>query len=221
VLWYSQVTSHDVRDYDFEASPIVTTQNIHGAKTEIVIGAGKSGKVVAFRADDGRRLWTLNIGKHQNDAGLLPAKSVLVCPGPLGGVETPMALDGKALYVPWVDMCALSSSTSLGSLNFAGGTGGLAAVDPATGAVRWQHPFKALDIGAATVANDVVFTSTYDGTSYALSTKNGSVLWSAKARAGINSFPAVTKSMFIVGAGAPSNAKHPTNELIAYSLNGR
>jgi len=221
VVWYKQVTSHDVRDYDFQASPIVSTQSINGTQTEIVIGAGKSGKVVAFRADNGQRLWTLNVGKHQNDIGLLPKKPVLVCPGPLGGVETPMAQDSKALYVPWVDMCALSSSTSLGALDFAGGTGGMAAVNPATGAVIWKHPFKKLDVGAATVANDVVFTSTYDGISYALSTKDGSVLWSAKAPTGINSFPAVTKTMFIVGAGAPSAAKHPVNEIIAYSLNGR
>jgi alcohol dehydrogenase (cytochrome c) len=221
VLWYKQVTSHDVRDYDFQASPIVSTQDIKGVSTEIVIGAGKSGKVVAFRADNGQRLWTLNVGKHKNDIGLLPAKQVLVCPGPLGGVETPMAQDANALYVPWVDMCAMSSSTSLGALNFAGGTGGMEAVNPATGSVLWKHPFKKLDIGAATVANDVVFTSTYDGTTYALSTKNGSVLWSAKAPTGINSFPAVTQNTLIVGAGAPSAAKHPTNEIIAYTLNGQ
>ena len=221
VLWHQQVTSHDVRDYDFQASPIVSTQTIDGTPTEIVIGAGKSGKVVAFRADNGKRLWTLNVGKHQNDVGPLPAKQVLVCPGPLGGVETPMALSTTALFVPWVDMCAMSSSTSLGTLNFAGGKGGMAAVNPATGAVLWKHPFKTLDIGAATVANDVVFTSTYDGTSYALSAKDGTVLWSAKAPTGINSFPAVTKTMFIVGAGAPSGAKNPQNELIAYSLNGK
>jgi alcohol dehydrogenase (cytochrome c) len=221
VLWHKQVTPHDVRDYDFQESPIISTQDINGTQTEIVIGAGKSGKVVAFRADNGQRLWTLNVGKHKNDIGPLPAKEVLVCPGPLGGVETPMAQDSKALYVPWVDMCARSSATSLGALNFAGGTGGMVAVNPVTGKVLWKHPFKSLAIGAATVANDVVFTSTFDGISYALSTKDGSVLWSAKARAGINSFPAVTKNMFIVGAGAPSAAKKPANEIIAYSLNGK
>ena len=107
------------------------------------------------------------------------------------------------------------------ALNFAGGTGGLAAVNPVTSSMIWQHAFKSIDIGAATVANNVVFTSTYEGTSYALSTTDGSVLWSAKAPTGINSFPAVTKTMFIVGAGAPSAAKNPTNEIIAYSLNGR
>ena len=92
----------------------MSTQNLNGAQTEIVIGAGKSGKVVAFRADNGQALWTLNIGKHKNDVGPLPAKKVLVCPGPLGGGETPMAQDSKALYVPWADMCALTSSTALG-----------------------------------------------------------------------------------------------------------
>jgi outer membrane protein assembly factor BamB len=218
LLWYRQVTRHDVRDYDFQASPIVSTQSINGARTEIVIGAGKSGKVVAFRADNGKRLWTLNIGRHKNDEGLLPAKKVLVCPGPLGGVETPMAQDSKAVYVPWVDACVLTSSTGLGALNFAAGKGGLAAVSPVTGAVLWKRAFKSIDVGAATVANDVVFTSTLDGTSYGLSTKDGSVLWSAKARSGINSFPAVTKNMLIVGAGAPSAVKNPTNEVIAYSL---
>ena len=88
-------------------------------------------------------------------------------------------------------------------------------------AARGSTTSRALDIGAATVANDVVFTSTYDGVSYGLSAKTGSVLWSAKAPTGINSFPAVTKTMFIVGAGAPSAAKNPTNEIIAYSLNGQ
>jgi outer membrane protein assembly factor BamB len=132
-----------------------------------------------------------------------------------------MAQDTNALYVPWVDMCAMSSSTGLGALNFAGGTGGLAAINPATGAFIWKHPFTSIDVGAATVANDVVFTSTYAGTTYGISTKNGSVLWSAKAPTGINSFPAVTKNMVIVGAGAPSAAKHPVNEVIAYSLNGQ
>jgi alcohol dehydrogenase (cytochrome c) len=90
------------------------------------------------------------------------------------------------------------------------GTGigsGLAAVDAAIGAVRWKSRFPSVDFGAATVANDVVFTSTGDGTVYALSTKHGSTLWKTKARAGINSFPAVTKTMLIIGAGLVTKSK--------------
>ena len=73
----------------------------------------------------------------------------------------------------------------------------------------------------ATIANDVVFTETYSGAIYAYNAKTGAVLWTTKAPNGINSFPAITKNMFIIGAGAPSGAKKPLNEIVAYSLNGQ
>jgi outer membrane protein assembly factor BamB len=72
---------------------------------------------------------------------------------------------------------------------------------------------------AATVANDVVFTSTFDGTIYAFSAKTGATLWKTKASAGINSFPAVTQTMLIVGAGArTSTTTAPKGEIVAYAL---
>ena len=71
----------------------------------------------------------------------------------------------------------------------------------------------------ATVANDVVFTPTLAGTIYAFDAKTGKLLFSTKAPAGINSFPAVTKNMLIIGAGASGAIKHPKNEIVAYSLN--
>jgi alcohol dehydrogenase (cytochrome c) len=220
VLWFNQVVPHDVRDYDLQLPPIVTTQTIDGAPTEIVIGGGKMGKVVAFRADNGKRLWTLNVGKHQNDVGPLPSKLVLVCPGPLGGVETPMAFAGNAVFVPWLNSCAMESASALGKLNLTSGTGGLTAVNPATGAMLWEKTFKSIDVGAATVANDVVFTSTVDGSIYALSVKDGTQLWTVKAPAGVNSFPAITKTMLITGAGTPLAATS-TPSIVAYSLNGQ
>ena len=223
ILWYQQVTAHDVRDLDFQVSPVITTVPVSGTQTEVVIGAGKSGKVVAFRADTGKRLWTLNVGKHKNDIGPLPKTATTVCPGALGGVETPMALNAGLVYVPWVDLCMKEGSTGFGSGGFslAGGKGGLAAVDTSTGAIKWKHTYPTLAVGAATIANDVVFTETYDGKIYAYNAQTGAVLWTTKAANGINSFPAVTKNMFIIGAGAPSGAKKPLNEIIAYSLNGQ
>ena len=38
-----------------------------------------------------------------------------------------------------------------------------------------------LAVGAATIANDVVFTETYDGTIYAYNAKTGAKVWSVKA----------------------------------------
>jgi alcohol dehydrogenase (cytochrome c) len=224
LLWYRQVTAHDLRDYDFQDSPIVVTVKIHGIRTEAVIGAGKSGQVIAFRAADGKRLWTLAIGRHNRyQYGPLPAKPVVYCPGSLGGVLTPMAEARGVLYVPWSDLCFKGSATGL----VRGGpvppaTGGLAAVNAATGSIIWKHTFRSLDFGAATVANDVVFTSSYDGTVYALSTRTGATLWKTKEGAGINSFPAVTRTMLVTGAGAPtSKATGPPGKIVAYALPGR
>lgn len=130
-----------------------------------------------------------------------------------------MAESRGVLYVPWIDLCLKGSAT--GVTGAAGpATGGLAAVNAATGAILWKHRFdKSFDVGAATIANDVVFTSTFDGTIYALSTKTGSTLWTSKTPAGINSFPAIVKKMLIIGAGAPRNRTgKPDAAIIAYSL---
>ena len=218
--WFQQVTPHDFRDYDFQVAPIVRSQTIDGTQTETVIGAGKSGKVVAFRADNGKRLWTRNVGVHKFDSGPFPLKKA-VCyePGFLGGVETPMAASGNLVFVPWVDLCFNATATGIKSANLNGGTGGLAAIDSATGKIVWQNHLPSPAYGAATVANDVVFTSTLSGKIYAFDTKTGKALWTTTAPAGINSFPAVTKDMLIIGAGASGAIKNPKDEIVAYSLN--
>jgi len=219
--WFHQVTPHDFRDYDFEVPPIITSQTIDGRKTEIVIGAGKSGKVVAFRANNGERLWTREVGIHKYDSGLFPLNNqICYFPGANGGVETPMAASGDLVYVPYVNLCFKANAKGIFGLPDANaGTGGLVAVDAATGKVAWKHAFNSIDVGAATVANDVVFTSTLSGTIYALDAKTGKLLRTIAAPAGVNSFPAITKTMLIVGAGAPGTVKHPKNEVVAYSLN--
>jgi outer membrane protein assembly factor BamB len=103
-------------------------------------------------------------------------------------------------------------------LNLAKGTGGFTAVDVATGKVLWQHTLPSENFGGATVANDVVFTSDYAGTIYAYDTASGKLLWTAKAPAGINSFPAIDGDTLLVGAAAPGFFKKPQQQLIAYSL---
>ena len=88
----------------------------------------------------------------------------------------------------------------------------------ATGRVLWQRRLPSPDFGAATVANDVVFTSTYDGRIYAFAAATGTLLWSARARAGINAFPAIAGKLLLVGAGAAGGGAHRHAELSAYSL---
>lgn len=166
-------------------------------------------------------LWTRNVGIHKFDSGPFPLKKA-VCyePGFLGGVETPMAASGNLVFVPWVDLCFKATATgikSAGGLN--GGTGGLAAINSASGKTVWQSHLPSPAYGAATVANDVVFTSTLAGTIYAFDARTGKTLFTTKVPAGINSFPGVTKNMLIIGAGASGAIKNPKYEIVAYSLN--
>ena len=147
-----------------------------------------------------------------------------IFPGDTGGVETPMAFADNRLFVPWLDLPTRARATGLpGGLagqspNLRKGRGGLSAVDPASGKVLWQNKLPSPNFGAATVANDVVFTSTYAGTIYAFDTQTGQTLWTTKAPAGINSFPAIDGDTLLVGAGTTGFHKNPKFELVAYAL---
>jgi outer membrane protein assembly factor BamB len=220
LLWFRQAVAHDVRDYDLMIPAIVTTIPIDGVQTEVVAVAGKMGKAFAYRADNGTRLWTLSVGKHQHDTGPLPSKPINIFPGEFGGVETPMALADNRLFVPWLNFPTRASrfGQAGAGLNFKSGTGGITAVDVATGKVLWQHTLPSENFGGATVANDVVFTSDYAGTIFAYDTQTGETLWTANAPAGINSFPAIDGDTLLVGAAAPGFLKKPQFQLIAYSL---
>ena len=221
LLWFRQAIPHDVRDYDLMIPAILTNLSINGVQTEVVLVAGKMGKAYAYRADNGKRLWTRSVGRHVHDTGLLPRKPYDILPGDLGGVETPMALADNRLFVPWLDLAAFASASGQPTgLNIPSGRGGLAALDAASGKVLWLHKLPSEDFGAATVANDVVFTSDYAGTIYAFDTKTGKTLWTKKASAGVNSFPAIDGDTLLVGAAAPGFFKNPKFELIAYSLSG-
>ena len=136
LLWHDQVTPHDVRDYDFQATPILAT--VEG--DDLVFGAGKAGRVIAWDRETRQRRWETAVGLHRNDLGPLPRRRVTVCPGLLGGVETPMAYAEGRLFVPVVDLCGWGSATparSSTSLRPARGKGRLVALDAATGRALW------------------------------------------------------------------------------------
>jgi alcohol dehydrogenase (cytochrome c) len=214
LLWHDQVTAHDIRDQDFEATPILT--RVGG--TDLVLGAGKAGRVIAWNGRTHTRLWSTSVGIHRNDHGPLPRHHVTVCPGLLGGVETPMAYAQGRLFVPVVDLCGWGSA--IGRETLAGydptqGRGRLVALDAATGKQLWERRFPSPDFGCATVSNDVVFTATYDGTVYALAAGDGAVLWHARMRAGINACPAIVGDALVVGAGVPRKGGPPP-ELVEF-----
>ena len=221
-LWVDQVTPHDIRDYDFEASPILTDVVAGGRPVSIVVGAGKAGRVIAWNRATGHRVWERSVGRHAHDTGPLPARMVRVCPGLFGGVETPLALAGGRLFVPVVQLCMRENAkgkTTFDQIDPLGGGGILVALDAATGRPLWRRSFRTPLFACATAANDVVFTATYRGTVEALRAADGRPLWMRRQPAGVNACPAVVGDTLLVGAGAePYGLRHPRPSLTAYRL---
>ncbi|MEI6127479.1 MAG: PQQ-binding-like beta-propeller repeat protein, partial [Pseudomonadota bacterium] len=214
--WFTQVLPHDLFDLDLQISPILTSATIKGKFREIVIGSGKLGKVYAFDRTTGDILWQTAVGEHMNDdLTTLPEGITTVLPGPLGGVETPMAYADGVVYVPVVNLSAGYTPTELvaSSIDFSKGTGELVALDVNTGAILWDNKFGSSNFGAATVVNNVVFTATFDGKIYAFDSKFGKELWTYQAAGGINGWPAAAGDtiLFPVGLGTPP-------QLIAFKL---
>jgi len=207
LVWYDQVTPHDVRDHDFQLPPIIGS--VDGRP--VVFGAGKAGLVIAWNRSTHRRLWQTAVGVHRHDRGSLPRHPVSVCPGLLGGVETPMASAGGRLYVPVVDLCMRGSAIGFEQLDSVKisrrGRGELVALDAATGREVWVLHLPQADFGCATAANGVVFTATVDGKVYAVDSGDGRILWSVSLRAGINACPALASNTLLVGAGVPTGRR--------------
>jgi outer membrane protein assembly factor BamB len=212
LLWHDQVTRHDVRDYDLEASPVLVGN--------VVYGAGKAGRVVAWNGTTGKRLWARAVGTHLHDLGPLPPAAEEVCPGLWGGVLTPMAYADARLFVPVVERCMRESAVHpapLASLTHAHGV--VVALASRTGRKLWSRALGSPATGCVTVANNVVFVPTYDGHVEALQAATGTVLWRVRERAGIIGCTAVAGNLLLVGAGAPyPMSGGNVRELIAYSL---
>ncbi|HET6447992.1 MAG TPA: PQQ-binding-like beta-propeller repeat protein [Conexibacter sp.] len=223
LLWGRQVLPHDIYDWDLECPPILARVG----SRQVVLAAGKMGVVYAFDAD-GRLLWKRSVGRHNghDDDNLralrgqsidLPEK---IWPGNWGGVETQMASDGQTVYVPVVDLwIRYRSQVDWQVQDILAGTGELVAIDIASGRVRWSRRLPHSPYGAATVVNDLVVTTTYDGQVWALDAASGAVAWRSRLPAGSFAPVAVSDDMLITAGNMPLTAGQEPR-IVAYRLTG-
>jgi outer membrane protein assembly factor BamB len=225
VVWYRQMIPHDIYDWDLQLPPVIT--NVDGR--EVVVSAGKMGYVYETDADTGTLLWKRQVGVHNGhdfdpwialsqDTGSLKTPET-VEPGPLGGVETQLAVAGGTIYAPIVDLPARYQSQSKLKLNLQAGKGELVALDAASGTILWTAHFPTPAYGAATVSGDLVFTTTFDGTIWALDRTNGQTVWHAKLPAGTNAPLAIAGKYLVTAASFPLAAGQQA-QVIAYTLGG-
>ena len=218
--WYFQLTPHDVNDWDLNDPPIL----VKAGGRDMVVGAGKSGIVIALDRKTGKLLWKRPVGMHNGHddigkeamEGKTPKLPVTILPGSLGGVIAPMATDGKTVFAPVVN-ASLTLSGQEEKSEGGPGNGELVAIDLATGKVKWKDEMASAAFGYVTVVNDLVFATTYDGTISAFNTKTGSVVWREKLPAGSNSGVTVEGDMLIAAAGVAA-AEGETPQIVAFRL---
>ena len=90
-------------------------------------------------------------------------------------------------------------------------------LDVASGRILWDTKLPQMADGNATVVNDLVFTTTFDGHLIALNRKSGSIAWDQKLPAFTNAPVAVVGDTLITAASFPG-AKGQTTEMVAFRL---
>ena len=190
------------------------------------------GDVYELSAESGKLLWKTPVGKHNDNAAAgrlalehkrTPKVPFRYEPGALGGVLTNLALAGNSLYVATVDLpfTMRASATVNGLPASAGLAGEVEALNLTTGQVEWDTKVPSLPLGAATVSNDLVFTTLFTGELLALNRTTGAIVYRQKLPTSTNAPIAIAGSTIIVPAGGiktSAKAKDGHPQVVAYRL---
>jgi redox-sensitive bicupin YhaK (pirin superfamily)/outer membrane protein assembly factor BamB len=227
--WYYQAIPNDFMDHDMQASPIAA--DVGG--TPAIIGSGKMGIVYAMNASTGALLWKTPVGVHNgtDDAGLLLLEHKLTIklpytwePGSVGGVLTNLAVADGSVYATTINVALKSTTMSSVDGDASGGgaaDGELEALNLATGAVEWSTKVSSVPDGAATVSNDLVFTTLFSGTLIALNRTTGAIVYRHALPTSTNAPLAIFGNTVLVAAGGPNTSAKGGGgdpQLVAYTL---
>jgi outer membrane protein assembly factor BamB len=156
---------------------------------------GGKGGIRAWDRESKKRLWHVQITPSR----LPDSGEVLPTTGPEFG---PTAAAGGLVF--------------FASNNHPDKTCLIAAIEAATGEIRWLHCLPAFQLGPISVANGVVYLGLVDGKLRAWRARNGDLLWESPQGQPIAGGPAVARGMVFVGTGAGEYL--PGNRLLAFAL---
>src|SRR5215469_8293903 len=224
--WYYQGVTNDFMDHDMQTSPIAATINGEPA----VIGSGKMGVVYAMNASTGKLIWKTPVGAHSSSDNysrdamehkLALKAPYTILPGSLGGLLSNPALAGNKVYVATVDLPFTLAKLSypLGAPEGTG-TGEIEALNLTTGKVEWDTKVPAMPLGAATVSNDLVFTTLYTGVLIALNRDTGAIVYQHKLPTSANAPLAIAGNAILVAAGGPDlyGPKGGSPQMVVYTV---
>lgn len=182
-------------DFDFGGS----SSNLAGN----LLGIGqKSGIYWALNPSNGSVLWETQVGPG----------------GTQGGIQWGTAADGRRIYVAITNNNTYAYTLKSGqTINW----GSWSALDRTTGKILWQTPDPtpgALDAGAMTVANGVVYAGSMSGYMYALNAATGAILWSFNSGGSVIGGPAIVDGVLYWGTGYAGIHGTSMNKMYAFSL---
>jgi polyvinyl alcohol dehydrogenase (cytochrome) len=199
-------------DWDFAQGPMLFADTGSNEDTGMVGAGGKSGIFWAFRARDGKLVWSRQVAPG----------------GVTGGLQWGSATDGSSIYVAAANAGPSTNGGGVGALPWTlvdgsvTTSGGWAALDAATGKMKWttKDPAGSRAEAAVALAGGVVFgcnLAVGAGTMYALNAKTGEPLWSYDSGAPCNAAPAVADGVVYWGSGTFVSPGGP-HKLYAFGL---
>jgi alcohol dehydrogenase (cytochrome c) len=186
--WWHQMTPNDGFDLDLGAAPMLYWNT--GGEPMVALGS-KDGYLYGVNRETQERVFMTPVTTIKKPEQVPNAKGVHSCPGPVGGVEwNGPAYDQqtKQIVVGSVDWCATIKSDEVnfepGKFLLAGSweydesrSGWVSAVDPDSGALRWQyHADAPVVAGITPTAGGVTFTGDMGGNFLALESATGKPL---------------------------------------------
>jgi len=127
------------------------------------------------------------------------------------------------VYVATIDLAiTFTSLKSVDGDKAAGSeTGEVEALSLATGKVEWDTKVPSMPLGAATVSNNLVFTTLYNGVLIALNRGTGVIVYQRQLPTSTNSPIAVFGNTVLVPAGGPqasASGARGNAQLVAYTV---
>jgi alcohol dehydrogenase (cytochrome c) len=239
---HSQYIAHDVWDLDAVSPPVlVDARDKSGKMIPAVLHAGKTGHIYVHDRKDCSLIRFSDAMVPQENMWTLPtAQGARMLPGANGGVEwSPIATNtnlGLAyainLHQPMTYQVQ-SSPYPQGKLWLGGAfkaipgeeqSGNITAVDYNTGKIRWQVKTPQPMIGGIlATTGGLVFSGEGNGRFRAYDARNGNVLWTFQAGAGVNAPPSSYaiggKQYIVVGAGGNVQIDFKRgNNIIAFTI---
>lgn len=219
-----QYIAHDVWDLDAVSPPIlVDVKDKDGKVVPGVIHGGKTGHVYVHNRNDCSLIRFSEAMVPQENMWVLPTKEgARMLPGANGGVEwSPMTVNPElgltyAINLHQPMTYHVESTPYPGGKLWLGGafkvipgekqSGNVTAVDYNTGKIKWQVQTPQPMIGGImATAGGLVFTGEGNGWFRAYDAKDGKVMWSFQAGAGVNAPPSSYtvdgKQYVVVAAG--------------------